>query len=75
MKWLWLCAVPISALLCFGCGQSRNDDKGFAKRTNEEMSKRAVDYVNKPLSKARQVEGMAQQRQDAAPDISEVAEE
>lgn len=61
-------------LLCVGCGQSQDDDKGFVKRANEEMSKSAVDYVNKPMGKARQVEGMAQQRRDAASKTGEDAE-
>jgi len=53
-------------LLCFGCGQSKDDGKGLVGRANERMSKSAVEYVHKPMSKARQVEGMAQQHREAA---------
>jgi hypothetical protein len=58
-----------------GCSKSDTGEKGFVEKTNEEMSKSAIDYVNKPLSKARQVENMAKQREKGREEAQETAGE
>jgi len=57
------------------CSKSDKEEKGFVERANEEMSKSAVDYVNKPMGKARQIENMAKQREKGREEAQEAGGE
>jgi len=56
-----LAAFAFSFFFC-ACSKSGNSEKGFVERTNEEMSKKAVDYLHKPIDKAAAVSDMAKTR-------------
>jgi len=70
-----ICVAVLCAAVWCGCGQSRDDDAGFVERTNRQMGKSAVDYVRKPLAKARKVDEAAQHRQTMPADSDEPAAE
>lgn len=78
MKKYIVYAVMVMFSVCFSfpaCSKSDKEEKGFVERANEEMSKSAVDYVNKPMSKARQIEKMAESREKGLEEAQEAAEE
>ncbi|MEI6126810.1 MAG: hypothetical protein WCQ99_09705 [Pseudomonadota bacterium] len=52
----------VSCSLFFACSKSKEADKGFVEKTNEEMSKRAVDYVKKPLGRAKSISELSKNR-------------
>jgi len=53
------------ALAGNGCSQSESEKKGVVEQTREQMSNSAVEYVNQPLKKTRQVDAMARQREQS----------
>lgn len=44
------------------CSKSGDREKGFVEKTNEEMSKSAVDYVKKPIGKAKAIKEMSKNK-------------
>lgn len=57
------------------CSKSGEGEKGFVEKTNKEMGKAAVDYVNKPISKAKQVRDMANTKEKKLEETEEASEE
>jgi len=65
LQFLLIAILLMLALTGNGCSRSEGEKKGVIERTREQMSNSAVEYVNQPLKKTRQVDAMARQREQS----------